>query len=94
MSASIGIGPSTRQSGLPAVDYYAPNFQIEVEGHELDPESKGDVLEVKVAMDKDNLTSFDLAINNWDDKKFGFKYSDTQVFEVGNRVTVKGTKPV
>ena len=80
---------SVRQPGLPAVDYYAPNFKIEVEGRELDPESKGDVLEVKVTMDLQNLTSFDLTINNWDDEHFGFKYSDTTIFDVGNRVHVR-----
>ena len=80
---------SVRQPGLPAVDYYAPNFKIEVEGRELDPESKGDVLEVKVTMDLENLTSFDLTINNWDDEHFGFKYSDAAIFDVGNRVHVR-----
>jgi phage protein D len=39
-------------------------------------------------MDLENLTSFDLTINNWDDKHFGFKYSDAEIFEVGNRVHV------
>jgi phage protein D len=85
MSASLSI----RQPGLPATDYYAPNFKVEVEGHELDPESKGDVLDLKVTMDIDNLTSFDLTVNNWDDKRFGFKYSDTSVFDVGNRVHIR-----
>jgi phage protein D len=78
-----------RNPGLPSVDYYAPNFKIEVEGRDLDPEAKGDVLSVKVTMDLENLTSFDLTINNWDDKHFGFKYSDTQTFDVGNRVHVR-----
>ena len=77
------------ESGLPATDYYAPNYKIEVEGKELDPESKGDVLEVKVTMDMENLTSFDLTINNWDDRSFDFKYSDTTTFDVGNRVHVQ-----
>ena len=45
---------SLRQPGLPATDYYAPNFKVEVEGRELDPESKGDVLDLKVTMDSDN----------------------------------------
>jgi phage protein D len=80
---------SLRQPGLPAVDYYAPNFKIEVENRELDPEAKGDILDVKVTMDLENLTSFDLTINNWDDKHFGFKYSDTKTFDVGNRVHVR-----
>jgi len=47
------------------------------------------VLELKVTMDIDNLTSFDLTINNWDDKRFGFKYSDTPVFDVGNRIHIR-----
>jgi phage protein D len=85
----MAITASSRQSGLPAVDYYAPNFKVEVEGRQLDPESKGDVLEIKVSMDLDNFTSFDLVVNNWDDKKFSFKYSDSQVFDVGNRVHIR-----
>jgi len=76
-------------SGLPAVDYYAPNYKIEVEGKELDPESKGDLLEVKVTMDLKDLAHFDMTINNWDDKKLAFKYSDTSTFDVGNRVHVQ-----
>ena len=28
-------------------------------------------------------------VNNWDDKKFSFKYSDSQVFDVGNRVHIR-----
>src|SRR5689334_10777586 len=80
---------STRVSGLPPVDYYAPNYKIEVEGKELDPESRGDVLEVKVTMDLENLAHFDMTINNWDDKKLDFKYSDTNKFDVGNRVHIQ-----
>ena len=80
---------SLRVAGAPATDYYAPNFRVEVEGRELDPGVKGDVLDVKVTMDKDNLTSFDLTINNWDDNTLSFKYSDTAVFDVGNRVHIR-----
>ena len=81
--------PSLRQSGLPATDYYAPNWKVLVEGRELDPEAKGDVLDLKVTMDIDNLTSFDLTVNNWDDKNFAFKYSDSTMFDVGNRVHIR-----
>src|SRR2546422_428494 len=73
--------------GLPT-DYYAPDYRIEVKGKELDPESKGDVLEVKVTMDQENMTHFDLTVNNWDDKSLCFKYSDTSTFDVGNPVHV------
>jgi len=76
-------------SGLPSVDYYAPNYKVEVEGKELDPESKGDLLEVKVTMDLKDLAHFDMTINNWDDKKLAFKYSDSSTFDVGNRVHIQ-----
>lgn len=74
--------------GLPATDYYAPNFRLEVDGVELDPEAHGDVLQMKVVMDIDNMTSFDLTINNWDDRTLSFKYSDGDTFNVGNSVHV------
>lgn len=85
---------SVNQSGLPT-DYYAPDYRIEIEGKELDPKSKGDILEVKVVMDMDNMTSFELNVNNWDDKSFFFKYSDKPkdpkevTYDLGNRVHVK-----
>jgi phage protein D len=69
------VARSVIQPGLPT-EYYAPDYRIEIEGEELDPESKGDILEVKVEMDMDNLTRFELNVNNWDDKSFFFKYSD------------------
>lgn len=79
---------SVRAQGLPSVDYYAPDYRVEIEGQELDPESKGDVLSLKVTMDLDNMTSFEMSINNWDDRKIDFKYSDTNIFDVGNDVHV------
>lgn len=69
--------------------YYAPEFKIEVEGRELDPTTKGDLLEVKVSMDIDNMTSFDLTVNNWDDARFDFKYSDSTTFDMCNRIHIQ-----
>jgi len=80
---------STKASGLPDVSTYAPDFKVEIEGQELSPDTRGDVLEVKVVMDLDNLTSFDLSINNWDDKTFDFKYVDSDQFAPGNQVHVQ-----
>jgi uncharacterized protein len=80
---------SALSSGLPATDYYAPDYKIQVEGRELDPQSKGDVLDLKVTMDLDNLTHFDLTVNNWDDRRLTFKYSDSATFDLGNRVHVQ-----
>jgi phage protein D len=80
---------SLLSSGIPSTDYYAPDYKIEVEGQEIDPESKGDVLDLKVTMDIANLTHFDITVNNWDDKHLAFKYSDTTTFDLGNRVHVQ-----
>ena len=38
---------SQQQSGLPA-DYYVPDYLVEVGGKALDPETKGDVIDLKV----------------------------------------------
>lgn len=80
---------SQRTSGLPSTDYYAPDFRIEVEGRDLDPTSVRDMLEVKAVFDKENLASFSFTVNNWDDEAFDFKYSDTRLFDLGNRVVVR-----
>ncbi len=80
---------ATARSGLPATAYYAPDFQIEVEGLVLDPVSKGDVLNLKVDMGIGNVDRFQFTVNNWDDRKLSFKYSDTRLFNLNNRVTVK-----
>jgi phage protein D len=82
---------STTQSvpaqGLPT-DYYAPEYRVLVNGEALHPDTKGDVLEVKVVMDIDNLTSFELTINNWDDELIDFKYSNGYLFGLGVGVEV------
>ena len=78
---------NTVTTGLPT-DYYAPDYRVLVEGLALHPDTKGDVLEVKVVMDIDNLTSFEMTVNNWDDETLSFKYSDSHTFDVGVRVEV------
>jgi phage protein D len=79
---------SQQRSGLPT-DYYAPDFRLDVESHTLDETTKGDVVEVKVVMDMENMTSADITINNWDDTEYRFKYSETKTFDLGNRVQVR-----
>ncbi|HEU5130899.1 MAG TPA: hypothetical protein VFT26_02305 [Pyrinomonadaceae bacterium] len=73
---------------LPA-DYYAPNFKVLVEGRELDETTHGDIIDLNVTMDIEQLTSFDLTVNNWDDTSFDFKYSDTTTFDIGKRVDIQ-----
>lgn len=80
---------STAKSGLPPTTYYAPGCKLEVNGQRLPPEVIGDVLEVKVVLDIENMSSFELNVSNWDDAKLKFKYSDTPTFDLGRRVHVK-----
>lgn len=75
--------------GLPPTGYYAPDFLVKVEGAPLDEETKGDVLELKVVMDLENMTSAEIKLSNWDDKKVWFKYSDRSGLYVGHRVDVE-----
>jgi phage protein D len=78
---------ATRSGPVPT-DRYAPDFRVEVEGRELDPATKGDVLDLKVTMDMDEMTSVDMTFNNWDDRALFFKYSDTTALNVGSRIHV------
>lgn len=80
---------------------YAPAFQVFVNQKELSPESKGDVLSLKVDLDIDNFDRFELNLNNWveagiDEKREqpGFKYTgnldtDAPKIDVGDTVLVK-----
>jgi phage protein D len=79
---------ATRSSGLPE-SYYAPDFLVEIEGTALDPASKGDVLEIKVVMDIDELASVDLKLNNYDDTTFDLKWSDSELLRLGSSVHVQ-----
>ncbi len=80
---------ATSLDGLPPTGHYAPDFEVQIEGEALDPQSKGDVLSLKVVMELDNMTSAEIELNNWDDRSFWFKYSDQSGIYVGNRVHVK-----
>lgn len=79
---------NTRAPGLPE-RYYAPEFVVEIGGAELDPASKGDVLEVKVEMGLKEATSVDLKLNNYDDQTFDLKWSDADQFRLGSQVHVQ-----
>lgn len=84
----MSVGATT-VPGLPPTGYYAPDFRVEVEGQPFDEESKGDVLSLKVVMDLENMTSAEIELNNWDDRSFWFKYSDSTGIYVGNRIHIQ-----
>jgi uncharacterized protein len=79
---------ATRQAGLPK-SYYAPEFSVEVDGVELKRADKFDVIEIVVTMDVKELTSVDLKLNNYDDRTFDLKWSDSDKFKIGAKVHVQ-----
>jgi phage protein D len=68
------VTSSTRASGLPE-SFYAPDFEVLVEGEPLDPISNGHVLSIKVVMDIQELTTADVTLNNYDDTTFDLRWS-------------------
>lgn len=70
-------------------DRYAPEFRVDIQGLEMDPTTKNDVLDLKVHRDLEEMSGFDLTLNNWDDVKLRFKHSDSPQFGVGRRVSVQ-----
>jgi phage protein D len=70
-------------------DRYAPEFQVDIEGLEMDPTTKNDVIDLKVHRDLEEMSGFDLTLNNWDDVRLRFKHSDSPSFGLGRRVAVQ-----
>ncbi|MEH2521999.1 phage protein D [Bradyrhizobium sp. AZCC 1610] len=89
-------GGAVQQLGMPPggggdlnVDYYVPDFRIEVEGKQLSPSTHGDVIDLKVNLAADELGGFDVTLNNWDDEHLRFKYSDSAELMIGNMVRIE-----
>ncbi|WHM41032.1 type IV secretion protein Rhs [Streptomyces sp. BPTC-684] len=70
-------------------DRYAPEFEVRIEGLEMDPSTKNDIIDIKVNRDLDEMSGFDLTLNNWDDANLRFKHSDSPDFRLGGRVSVR-----
>ena len=77
---------SQRASGLPAAEHLAPDFRVEVEGRELEPLITGDIREVRVVSELNNISHFELLLDNWSESGFQLKNGDSETFAVGNRV--------
>jgi phage protein D len=69
---------------------YAPDFAVRVSGQLLDEGTHNDIRDLRVVLDSSNMSSFNLTINNWDDSKLRFKYSelDNERFDTGNTVEI------
>lgn len=81
--------PAPVQPEVADPDRYAPEFDVRIEGVELDPTTKNDIIDIKVHRDIDEMSGFDLELNNWDDVNLRFKHSDSREFRLGSRVSVR-----
>jgi phage protein D len=70
-------------------DRYAPEFAVRIEGLEVDPTTKNDIIDLRVHRDIEEMSGFDLTLNNWDDVNLRFKHSDSPEFRLGGRVAVQ-----
>lgn len=70
-------------------DRYAPEFEVHIEGLQMDPTTKNDIIDIKVHRDIDEMSGFDLELNNWDDRTLKFKHSDSPELQLGARVSVQ-----
>lgn len=77
-----------RTSGLPPTEYLAPEYVVSVEGQTLDPIVQGDLRELRVVSELNNLTSIEMLFNAWDETSFDLKHTDGSTFTLGNRVQV------
>ncbi|GHH66671.1 hypothetical protein GCM10017673_12610 [Streptosporangium violaceochromogenes] len=80
---------STPTPEVASPDRYAPEFEVHVEGLQMDPATKNDVIDIKVNRDIDEMSGFDLTLNNWDDVNLRFKHSDSTRLRLGCRVSVR-----
>jgi phage protein D len=75
---------TAQSSQVVALDQgYAPAFAVDVQGQPVGVRVKDDVLEIHVVLDLEQMSSFEITFNNWDDKHLRFKYSES---DAGNEL--------
>lgn len=72
---------------------YAPDFTVDIGGQALGTPVRDDVLEVHVVLELDQMASFEITLNNWDDKLLRFKYSESdansELFRISQLVAIQ-----
>jgi|SRR5215470_6084043 len=81
--------PSSVEPEVAAPDRYAPDFDVQIEGAVMDATTKNDIIDIKVHRDIDEMSGFDIELNNWDDVNLRFKHSDSLKFGLGSKVSVR-----
>ena len=84
---------SSRVVAIPPDQGYAPGFAVAVEGEPVNVHVQDDVLEIHVVLELDQMASFEITFNNWDDKFLRFKYSESEakdeLFKISRLVAIK-----
>jgi uncharacterized protein len=85
--------PSSQVVAIPPDAGYAPGFAVHVEGEPVDEPVQDDVLEIHVVLELDQMASFEITFNNWDDKYLRFKYSESEaskeLFKISRLVAIQ-----
>ncbi|AKB18668.1 phage baseplate assembly protein V [Methanosarcina sp. WWM596] len=72
------------------LNFYAPRFEVEIEGEKLDVSTSKEIIDVTVYEKLDEGASFELTFHNeFDMNTQKFKWIDDSRFNVGNKITIK-----
>jgi phage protein D len=72
------------------LNFYAPRFEVEIEGKKLSANISKIIKEVRVEEEKDKASRFSMTVNvEYDLEKGGFKWLDNPLFREGNKVSIK-----
>ena len=67
-------------------DFYVPQFQVKIEGQPTGQDVIHDILQVSYKDSIKEIDSFEITINNWDAAERAFKYSDSDLFNPGQKL--------
>lgn len=67
-------------------DFYVPHFQVKVQGRPQGQDVIHDIIQVSYQDTIEEIDKFEITINNWDEKKRTYKYSDQKLFDPGKEV--------
>jgi len=85
--------PSSQVVAVAPDQGYAPAFTVDVQDQPVGVRVADDVLEIHVVLELDQMSSFEITLNNWDDKLLQFKYSESdaskELFRVSRLVAIK-----
>ncbi|HET6229345.1 MAG TPA: hypothetical protein VFE05_04645 [Longimicrobiaceae bacterium] len=80
---------STQSIASLGTDFYVPWWRVSVGGRAIDQKAVHDVLSVSYADSLEEVDSFSLEINNWDEERRTTKYSEGELFEPGQPVKLE-----